>query len=44
MKKKYFKNGMILCELNVKDKTFMFLGYTEDEITAQANELLKEAR
>ena len=40
MKKKYFNNGMILCELNIGKNVYMLLGKTEQEITMQAQELL----
>lgn len=40
MKKKYFNNGMILCELNIGAYVYMLLGKTEQEITMQAQELL----
>lgn len=45
MKKRYFNNGMILCELNIGKNIYMLLGNTEEEITIQAQELLnKQAR
>lgn len=40
MKKKYFNNGMILCELNIGAYVYMLLGNTEQEITMQAQDLL----
>lgn len=42
MKKKYFNNGMILCELNIGEKIYMLLGNTENEITIQAQDLLNK--
>ena len=42
MKKKYFNNGMILCELNIGAYVYMLLGKTEQEITMQAQDLLNK--
>lgn len=42
MKKKYFNNGMILCELNIGAYVYMLLGNTEQEITIQAQDLLNK--
>ena len=45
MKKKYFNNGVILCELNIGKDVYMLLGKSEDEITRQVQDLLdKQAR